>query len=49
MDVLAQYYNFDKMNQYGAYPKAYKGDYDNSEVKGILEYLAGGLQVNSKL
>ena len=31
MDVLAQYYNFDKMNQYGAYPKAYKGDYDNSE------------------
>ncbi|WP_196071480.1 MULTISPECIES: hypothetical protein [Butyricimonas] len=37
MDVLAQYYNFDKMNQYGAYPKAYKGDYDNNEVKGILE------------
>lgn len=37
MDVLAQYYNFDKMNQYGAYPKAYKGDYDNAEVRGILE------------
>ena len=42
MDVLAQYYNFDKMNQYGAYPKAYKGDYDNSEVKGILESIWQG-------
>ena len=42
MDVLAQYYNFDKMNQYGAYPKAYKGDYDNNEVKGILENIWQG-------
>ncbi len=37
LDVVAQYYNINKMSQYGAYPKAYNGDYDNTEVRSVLD------------
>ncbi len=37
LDVVARYYNSSKMSQYGAYLKAYNGDYDNVEVRGVLD------------
>lgn len=37
MDVVARYYDYNMMNKYGAYPKAYNGDYNSVEVKNVLE------------
>ena len=42
LDVLAHYYDFAKMNQYGVYPLAYEGDYDNDDVRGVLEQVWQG-------
>lgn len=37
LDVVARYYNAGMMSPYGAYPKAYKGEYEDQNVRSILE------------